>query len=99
MDIHYTLHEIQFEWDQAKAEANFIKHHVEFETACETFFDPFIYALDIEQHDSESRETFLGMTLQWNVLYVVYMIRQDDIFRIISARPATAAERRSYEEQ
>jgi len=99
MDVQHTSHEIQFEWDQAKSEANFVKHHVEFETACEAFFDPFVYVLDQEQHDSESRETLLGMTLQWNVLYVVYTIRQGDVFRIISARPATAAERRSYEEQ
>ncbi len=48
MDVQHTSHEIQFEWDRAKAEANFVKHHVEFETACEAFFDPFVYVLDQE---------------------------------------------------
>ena len=99
MDVHYVLHNIQFEWDRAKAEANLIKHKVDFEVACEAFFDPFVYALEEELLDDESRETLLGMTLQWNVLYVVYTIRHGDVFRIISARPATSAERRLYEEQ
>ena len=99
MDVRYTLHQIQFEWDSAKAEANLIKHKVSFEEACQAFFDPFVYVLEDEVHRDESRETLLGMTLQWNVLYVVYTIRQGDLFRIISARPATSVERRLYEEQ
>lgn len=99
MDVHYTLHQIQFEWDSTKAEANRKKHNVGFEEACQTFFDPFFYVLEDASYGDERRETLIGMTLQWNVLYVVYTIRQGDIFRIISARPATSAERRFYEEQ
>jgi uncharacterized DUF497 family protein len=30
-----------FEWDDAKAESNYRKHGVDFETATETFADPF----------------------------------------------------------
>lgn len=99
MDIRYDLHQIQFEWDRTKAEANLIKHKVDFEVACQAFFDPFVFVLEEESHGNENREILLGMTLQWNVLYVVYTIRQGDIFRIVSARPATSAERRIYEEQ
>jgi uncharacterized protein len=99
MDIRHALNEIQFEWDSTKSEENLIKHAVDFEVACQAFFDPFVYVLEEETHDDEIRETLLGMTLQWNVLYVVYTIRQGDIFRIISARPATSTERRLYEEQ
>ena len=72
---------------------------VDFETACEAFFDPFVYTLEQEKHEAELRDVLIGMTLQWNVLCVVYTLRQDDVFRIISARPATPAERRQYEEQ
>jgi uncharacterized DUF497 family protein len=36
------------------------------------------------------------MTAGWRLLYVVYILRDDEI-RIISARLATKAERRSYE--
>jgi len=99
MDIRYSLQGILFEWDADKATINFTKHQVAFETACEVFFDPFVHVLDEEQHGDEYRETLIGMTLQWNVLCVVYTERQGDIFRLISARPATSIERHSYEEQ
>lgn len=99
MDIPYFLQGIHFEWDASKAATNFNKHQVSFEAACEAFFDPFVYVLEGEQQDDEYRETLMGMTLHWNVLCVIYTERQDDIFRIISARPATAIERRYYEEQ
>ena len=99
MDIRYTLQGIEFEWDRTKATTNLSKHKVDFETACEAFFDPFVYTLEQEEHEAELRDVLIGMTLQWNVLCVVYTLRQDDVFRIISARPATPAERRQYEEQ
>lgn len=99
MDIRYALHGVLFEWDAAKAAANLKKHQVSFETACEVFFDPFVYRVDEEQSAGEHRETLIGMTLEWNVLYVVYTERQDDVFRLISARPTTGVERRYYEDQ
>ena len=99
MDLRYTLQGIEFAWDSTKATANLSKHRVNFETACEAFFDPFICPLDQQKHEGETRDVFIGMTLRWNVLYVVYTLRQNDVFRIISARPATPEERRQYEEQ
>ncbi len=41
MNITYTLHNIQFEWDSQKASSNLQKHGITFETACEVFHDPF----------------------------------------------------------
>lgn len=99
MDTRYVFNEITFEWDSTKAEENLVKHKVDFEVACQAFFDPFVYVLKDEIHADEIRETLVGMTLQWNVLYVVYTLRQGDRFRLISARPATSTERRLYEEQ
>jgi uncharacterized DUF497 family protein len=46
----------------------------------------------------ELRETILGLTTTWQLLYVVYILR-DDIIRIISARFATNVEREVYENQ
>lgn len=99
MDIHYPLQGILFEWDATKATTNFQKYQVSLETACEVFFDPFVYVLEGEQHDKEYRVTLIGMALNWNVLCVIYTERQGDIFRLISARPATSIERHYYEEQ
>jgi uncharacterized DUF497 family protein len=51
-----------FEWDDAKAAANFAKHGVTFEGACEAFNDPF--ALNWEddgRHAGEQRFVTFGM--------------------------------------
>ena len=99
MDVTIRLHGIEFEWDSGKAEANVEKHGVDFEVACETFFDPFVLAMESEHYEHEVRDTLIGMTIQWRLLCVVYADRQGDSFRIISARPVTPTERKSYEER
>ncbi len=98
MIIEYELQGIQFEWDSHKADINFQKHGFSFETACEAFFDPFLQNADVEEVDEEFREAIIGMTVAWKLLYVVYTIRNEEKFRIISARPVTKGERKKYEE-
>lgn len=98
MDVAYTLHEIRFEWDRRKAETNLRKHKVPFEAACEVFFDPFVRAVDAGVIEGERRPAVIGMTLNWRLLYVIY-VEQDDVLRIVSARPVEKAERQSYEDQ
>ena len=98
MNIKYTLHNIIFEWDNKKAAGNLRKHHILFELACEAFFDPFVFYVKDEVLDGEPRETVIGLTTSWHLLYVVYVLR-DDTIRIVSARPVTNAERELYENQ
>lgn len=98
MNVRYTFHNIIFEWDSRKAAANFRKHEVSLELACEAFFDPFVCYLDEEVIDGELRESIVGLTTTWQMLVVVYVMR-DDIIRVISARSATRAEREAYENQ
>lgn len=96
--IRHSIHGIRFEWHAAKAAANRRKHRIEFEQACEVFFDPFLRLLDAGQEGEEAREAALGLTENWQLLYVVFVERRD-VFRIVSARRATHAERRHYEDQ
>jgi uncharacterized protein len=88
---------MEFEWDSNKAELNIKNHGVSFEDAKEVFFDDF--ALDVfdDSHSdfTEQRFLILGLTAK-DVLLVVYTIRQDEIYRIISARKATKSEAASY---
>ncbi len=98
MKVNYALHGVRFEWDSHKASINLRKHGVSFEVACEAFFDPFLRVMDVQQENGEFREAIVGMTTNWKLLYVVYSIREDDIFRIISARRTTKSERRFYED-
>ncbi len=98
MNVKYSLHNIIFEWDSQKAATNLRKHSITFELACEAFFDPFICYLDDEMLDGELREAIMGLNVTWQLLYVVYVLR-DDIIRIISARLMTNSEREIYENQ
>jgi uncharacterized protein len=96
--IEYKLQDISIEWDHAKASTNFKKHGVSFETACETFFDPFLVTAEGGVEQGEIRDALIGMTVDWKLLLVVYVMR-DDIVRIVSARPVTNPERKQYENQ
>lgn len=96
MDEKYSLRGIEFEWDVEKANINRQKHSVSFSKACELFFDPFVMSFDDEIIDSEVRFTVVGMTTDWQILYVAYIWR-GDVIRLISARLATIHERRKYE--
>jgi uncharacterized DUF497 family protein len=98
MDVKHSLQGVIFEWDRRKAADNFRKHKITFELACEAFFDPLALFLDGEVIDEEIRETILGLTSDWNLLFVAYTTKQESV-RIISARLATKPERRQYENQ
>jgi len=85
-----------FEWDAAKAEANYVKHGIDFATAAETFGDVF----GIEEADprnaeyGEERFLITGMG-GGSLLTVVYTERGESV-RIISARRATKREHDNY---
>ncbi|MBV8201794.1 MAG: BrnT family toxin [Acidobacteria bacterium] len=96
MDVRYELNGQAFEWDAAKAAQNLRKHSVSFERACEVFFDPFLQL--VAAGDSEEmRDAVLGLSEDWSLLFVVHVVRLEESIRIISARSATPAERRTYE--
>ena len=94
----FSLRGIAFEWHIEKAAANQTKHGVDFETACQAFFDPFFLILDADLHSGERRQAVIGLTTAWRLLFVVFLERLDEI-RVISARPATRLERCLYETQ
>ena len=97
MDVVYTLEGIRFTWGRRKALANIRKHGVTFETAAEVFLDPFLQVVEIQEDDEEEREAVIGMTIAWQILFVVY-VTLPTAFRLISAREVTQAERKRYED-
>ena len=87
-----------FEWDPAKAEANFRKHGVRFAESLPVFEDDYtITASDDESDPGEKRFVALGLGAKGRVLVVVYSYRQQN-YRIISARTAEPHECQQYEE-
>lgn len=87
----------EFEWDPNKAEKNLLKHGVSFAEAATVFFDPLSITIPDPLHsEEENRFVITGLSYQHRHLVVVHSDRGDRI-RLISARPATATERRNYE--
>ena len=84
-------------WDTEKASINIDKHGVAFEKACQVFFDPFV-RLENASDQGEARDAAIGLAEDWSALFVVHLWRDVDCIRIISARLATAQERRLYED-
>jgi uncharacterized protein len=97
MDIQFLYLGQRFVWNLDKASINVAKHGVAFEVACQIFFDPFV-RLEDASAEAEQREAAIGLAEDWSLLCVVHILREGDAIRIISARPATAQERRNYED-
>ncbi|QLE47167.1 BrnT family toxin [Nostoc sp. C057] len=97
MDVYFVLNGVTFVWNEEKAWKNPSNHDgVTFQQATEAFFDPFLVVVDASRND-EQRDAVIGLDKRWNLLYVVYIERENDIIRIISARKATRKEREYYE--
>ena len=90
---------MEFEWHDAKAEANLNTHGVSFEWAKTIFKDPFaIERLDDRKDYGEPRFVIVGMAEGEVLLYVAYTERGEQI-RLISARRATQYEKDDYYRQ
>lgn len=88
--------ELHFCWDDSKAASNLEKHGVSFETATYVFDDPMRLEQDDMFAEGEYRNIVTGRADD-ALLTVIYSAPEDDLYRIISARPATALERTNYE--
>lgn len=89
---------MEFEWDETKAEANLRKHAVSFPEAATAFADPLAAIFpDPDHSEEEVREILVGHSERNRLLVVSFTERGANI-RIISARVASAGERRRHEE-
>jgi uncharacterized protein len=90
--------DLRFEWDERKNKANQKKHGVSFEEAKTAFLDENARLVDDPDHSGEEdRFILLGLSIRLRIVVVCHSYRkEEDAIRIISARKATAAERREY---
>ena len=89
---------IRFEWNVAKAASNEKKHGVTFEEAKSVFYDDFaIQFFDDDNSELEDRFLILGLSNQSKILLICHCEQDSgNLIRIISARKATAKERKLY---
>ena len=86
-----------FQWSIEKAAANIQKHGISFNDASRVFEDPTVLEMQDQEHSwDEDRWIALGRIPEIGIVSVVWVSRNERV-RLISARPATSSEGRSYE--
>jgi uncharacterized DUF497 family protein len=92
---------VRWTWDPDKSAANRVKHGLSFETAVLVFDDP-LHASKLDPHPDGDRWHTIGLVGSVLLLVVHTWPEETEgdepVGRIISARKATAHERRAYEE-
>lgn len=96
MDIRFEHNGLLCVWDATKAKRNRQKHGIDFEQACEVFFDPFMRLVNASRND-EARDAVIGRDAIGRLLYVVHIEFEGEYIRIISARKATREELRHHD--
>jgi hypothetical protein len=91
---------IRFEWDPRQERRNRQKHGVGFDEASTVFADTLSITIrDPDHSDDEERWLTMGISHRQRLLVVVHIDEgEQQIVRIISARPAHPDERREHEE-
>ena len=90
---------MRVEWYPQKAEANELKHGVSFSEAATVLADPLSITLPDPDHSAtEERLLLLGQT-SYGRFILASLTERGDAVRLISARPMTTSERRTYERE
>lgn len=89
---------MEFEWDPNKARRNLTKHGISFSEAATVFGDPrALTYFDPDHSMDEDRFITFGCSEDGTLCTVSHTDRKQRI-RIISARPMSRRERKTYEE-
>ncbi len=88
---------MEYEWDEKKAEANLLRHGVDFKSAIEFDWETALEARDDRFDYGEERWIALGL-IHKRLHVLVYTLRGSKI-RIISLRRANKRERAFYEKE
>jgi uncharacterized protein len=87
---------VRFEWDEGNTEKNWKRHRVTRAEAEQVFFNrPIRVSADPAHSETEARLFALGRSNLGRLLAIVFTIRGDSL-RVISARPMSRRERRTY---
>ena len=89
---------MRFDWNAQKAAADKRNHSVSFNEAASVFLDSLSATGNDPDHSPDERRfvTF-GISSSGRLLVVAHL-QDDDVIRIVTARLATRAERKLYEE-
>jgi hypothetical protein len=89
---------VRTEWDPSKAKANLHAHGISFTEAATVLDDDFALTREDPGAAAEPRFVTLGLSDVGSLLVVVYVYREPDTLRVISAWKANKRQRVLYEE-
>jgi uncharacterized DUF497 family protein len=91
---------MKFDWDDAKARSNLIKHRVAFDVAIKAFEDPRALSVPDRVVGGEERWRTVGRVGLTTMFFVAHTWLEEDgeiYVRVITARKATRHEIKGYE--
>jgi uncharacterized DUF497 family protein len=88
---------VRIDWDPPKARSNLRAHGISFAEAATVLDDDLALTREDPGADDEPRFVTLGLSDVGNLLVVVYMYREPDTLRVISAWKANKRQRVLYE--
>jgi uncharacterized DUF497 family protein len=93
---------VRFAWNEDKNRTNLAKHGISFAIAAKVFDDPRALTFPERVVEGEQRWKTIGwaagVPVILSVAHTVAEGGEEELIRIVSARKATARERRGYEE-
>jgi hypothetical protein len=89
---------MRFAWNEKNAASNLVKHGISFEEATTVFGDPLSDTFPDDKHSAEEQRFIIIGASESGKILVVAHTDDGDLARIISAREATAGERKFYEQ-
>ena len=92
------MDDVEFTWDREKAAGNLRKHGASFEDASAVFRNPLAKVLPDPTHSEQEHRSLIIRHSAGGRLLLVVFTESGDRIRIISARDASARERREYED-
>lgn len=94
----HIIHYMKFEWDENKNSENIRKHRIDFNDVVEIFHGPMIVNFDDRFNYNEERIIGVGHMKKMNTI-AVFIEKDADVIRIISARKANKNETRRFKEE
>jgi uncharacterized DUF497 family protein len=85
--------QLDFEWDEAKRDANLAKHGIDFRDAVDLFDGRPIYTFPSRR---EAEDRYVSVSLVGDQFIAAVWIPRNDIVRIISMRRARDGEKRAH---
>ena len=87
---------MEYEWDETKAAANLAKHGISFTAAALALEDPCKIEIVDDRFDYDEERIRSLCIYRDIVLFIVTVMRDENVCRIISARKATRHEQKHY---